>query len=121
MTEPSKSVCIQLSQVQVDQIVRGASDAGNLSGLLSGPADVRAILTNAASELENPRMSRSLLAGLLMLASFPSDGGYTSIAELSRTLDMSPSTTHRYVSTLLAAGLLDRDPRTRRYRLADAG
>jgi DNA-binding IclR family transcriptional regulator len=71
--------------------------------------------------LENARLSRSLLAGLLMLASFPSDRSYVGIAELARMLDMSPSTTHRYVTTLLAAGLLERDPRTRQYRLADAG
>jgi len=56
-----------------------------------------------------------------MLASFPGDGSYVSIAKLARLLGMSPSTTHRYVSTLLAVGLLERDPRTRKYRLADAG
>jgi DNA-binding IclR family transcriptional regulator len=31
---------------------------------------------------------------------------------------MSPSTTHRYISTLLAVGLLEQDPRSRRYQLA---
>jgi DNA-binding IclR family transcriptional regulator len=31
---------------------------------------------------------------------------------------MSPSTTHRYLSTLLAVGLLEQDPRTRRYQVA---
>ena len=33
-------------------------------------------------------------------------------------LDMNPSTAHRYLSTLLAVGLLERNPDTRRYRLA---
>jgi DNA-binding IclR family transcriptional regulator len=30
---------------------------------------------------------------------------------------MNTSTTHRYVTTLLAVGLLERDPSTRKYRL----
>jgi DNA-binding transcriptional ArsR family regulator len=114
-------VSIALSSAQVDKVVRAASDGGNMSVLLSGLADVRAVLAAGADQLDDARLSRSLLAGLLMLASFPGDGSYVSIATLARLLDMSPSTTHRYVSTLLAVGLLERDPRTRRYRLADAG
>jgi DNA-binding IclR family transcriptional regulator len=35
-------------------------------------------------------------------------------------LGLSPSTTHRYMTTLLAAGLLEQDPRSRRYRVPDA-
>jgi len=36
-------------------------------------------------------------------------------------LGMSPSTKHRYMTTLSAVGLLEQDPRTRRYRLPEAG
>ena len=50
----------------------------------------------------------SLLSGLLVLSCFPADGGYLGIAELARMLDMNTSTTHRYVTTLLAVGLLER-------------
>jgi DNA-binding IclR family transcriptional regulator len=35
--------------------------------------------------------------------------------------DMSLSATHRFVSTLVAVGLVERDPLTRHYRLVDAG
>lgn len=101
--------------------MRSAADDGSMSILLSGLADVRAMLAAGPNHLEDARLSRSLLAGLLMLASFPSDGSYMGIAELARVLDMSPSTTHRYVTTLLAVGLLERNPRTRKYRLTDAG
>jgi hypothetical protein len=114
-------VCVELSVAQVDRVVRAASDDGSMSVLLSGLTDVRAMLAARPDELENARLSRSLLAGLLMLASFPSDGSYVSIAKLARMFDMSPSSTHRYATTLLAVGLLERDPRTRQYRLADAG
>lgn len=72
------------------------------------------------AQMEDRRLSRSLLSGLLVLSCFPADGGYLGIAELARMLDMNTSTTHRYVTTLLAVGLLERDPSTRRYRLAPA-
>ena len=54
-----------------------------------------------------------------MLASFPADGSATAVTEVAERLEMSPSTTHRYLSTLLAVGLLEQDPRTRRYHAAD--
>lgn len=114
--QPEKIV-IELSPAQVDRVVRGAADGGNISVLLSGLQDVREVLAREPSQLEDSRLSRSLLAGLLMLASFPTDGTYLGNAEIARMLDMNPSTTHRYVSTLVAVGLLERDPSTRRYRL----
>jgi hypothetical protein len=116
--ESEEKVLIELSRAQVDRIVRGAAEGGNMSVLLSGLKDIREVLVREPRQLEDSRLSRSLLAGLLMLASFPSDGGYLGNAEIARLLDMNPSTTHRYVSTLVAVGLLERDPATRRYRLA---
>jgi hypothetical protein len=112
-----EKVSIELSAAQVDRVVRSAAEGGNISVLLSGLRDVREVLSREPRQLEDSRLSRSLLAGLLMLASFPSDGSYLGNAEIARMLDMNPSTTHRYVSTLVAVGLLERDPATRRYRL----
>jgi hypothetical protein len=115
--EDPEKITIELSPAQVDRVVRGAADGGNISVLLSGLKDVREVLAREPKQLEDSRLSRSLLAGLLMLASFPTDGSYLGNAEIARMLDMNPSTTHRYVSTLVAVGLLERDPSTRRYRL----
>ena len=84
--------------------------------LLSGRADLSEALAPALERLDDPRLSRSLLAGLVMLASFPADGSYLGNAHLARMLDMNPSTAHRYISTLVAVGLLERDPDSRRYR-----
>jgi hypothetical protein len=109
-------LCIELSAAQVDQVVRAASDGSRVSVLLSGLAGVRAAL--AAGAQQNSRLSGSLLSGLLILAIFPTDGSYLAIAEIARMTGKSPSTSHRYVSTLISVGLLERDPRTRRYRLA---
>ncbi len=114
----SERVLIELSPAQIDRVVRGAAENGSMSVLLSGLSDVREVLAREPRQMEDSRLSRSLLAGLLMLASFPTDGSYLGNAEIARMLDMNPSTTHRYVSTLVAVGLLERDPATRRYRLA---
>jgi hypothetical protein len=109
-------VCIQLSKAQVNHVVR-AADGGSML-LLAGLEDVQGMLVARPEQLEDPRLSGSLLRGMLMLASFPTDRSYLGIAEIARMLDMEPSTVHRYISTLFAVGLLERDPATRRYRLA---
>jgi len=112
-----ETISIELSPAQVDRVIRTAAEGGSMSLLLSGLRDVREVLAREPSQMDDNRLSRSLLAGLLMLASFPTDGSYLGNAEIARLLDMNPSTTHRYVSTLVAVGLLERDPTTRRYRL----
>jgi hypothetical protein len=116
--DPEK-VIIELSPGQIDQVVRAASDGGSMSVLLSGLADVREALAAGPEQLEDSRLSSSLLAGLLILASFPTDGSYLGNAEVARLVGMNMSTAHRYISTLVAVGLLERDPGTRRYRLAE--
>jgi hypothetical protein len=119
-------VIIELSKAQVDQVVRAAGQGGTMSVLLSAVRDPDWTLSLDSDEwsypaqMEDRRLSRSLLSGLLVLSCFPHDGGHLGIAELARMLDMNTSTTHRYVTTLLAVGLLERDSSTRRYRLASA-
>ncbi len=67
---------------------------------------------------DDTRLSRSLLRGLSILTCFGPDNEERGIIELAGQLRMSPSTTHRYVATLVELGLLERCPRTRKYRLA---
>jgi DNA-binding transcriptional ArsR family regulator len=117
-------IVLELSRAQIAQVMRTANASGAPSTLLSGlhgtgapeTADVEDLM--ALAEADERRLSRSLLSGLLVLACFPTDGSSLGIAELARRLNMSPSATHRYVSTLLAAELVERDSDTRRYRLA---
>lgn len=122
--EQDERILIELSKAQVDQVVRTAGQGGTMSVLLSALRDPQWTLSLESqdwaypAQMEDRRLSRSLLSGLLVLSCFPPDGGYLGIAELARMLDMNTSTTHRYVTTLLAVGLLERDPATRRYRLA---
>jgi hypothetical protein len=65
----------------------------------------------------DPRLSRSLLRGLSLLTCFGRDGGARGIVDLAHDAGMSPSTAHRYASTLVELGLLERDPKSRKYRL----
>ena len=116
---------LELSRSQIAMVLREADASGAPSTLLSGlDAGVDSSLSASVDELlkladaDKRRLSRSLLSGLLVLACFPLDGTQLGVAQLARRLEMSPSATHRYISTLVAAELLERDPQTRRYRLA---
>jgi len=117
-------VLIELTKGQVDHVIRAAGQGGTMSVLLSALKDpqwVRSLSSDGWSypaRMDDRRLSRSLLSGLLVLSCFPYDGGYLGIGELARMLGMNTSTTHRYVTTLLAVGLLERDAATRRYRIA---
>src|SRR5580692_3297936 len=117
-------VFIELSKAQVDRVSRAAGEGGTMSVLLAVLRKPKWTLAGDSDEgadpaqMEDRRLSRSLLSGLLVLSSFSAEGGSLGVAELARKLDMNTSTTHRYVTTLLAVGLLERDPATRRYRLA---
>jgi hypothetical protein len=130
------SITITLSPIQIDEVVRAAtfSPTPSVSTMianalraplnseqLAGSVSPRAAEGNAtngyAIEDSDPRLSRSLLRGLSLLTCFAADGSARGIVEIARDLDLSPSTAHRYASTLVELGLLERDPRTRKYRL----
>ena len=87
------------------------SRAGPLCGRLRGVG-----LSRADGRQAPVALAAAGLLGALLLSR--STGGDLGIAELARMLDMNTSTTHRYVTTLLAVGLLERDPAHARYRLA---
>ncbi len=110
-------ISIELTSKQVDRIIRGASSRDFASNLIRGLADSDAPMPNFEALSESPRLSRSLLLGLLVLACFPADGSTVAVTQVANRLGMSASTTHRYMTTLLAVGLLEQDSRTRRYRL----
>jgi hypothetical protein len=115
-------VMLTLSSAQVEQVLRSATsdEQVGVGGVLSADQLSVARERRFRALLDDRRLSRSLLAGLLVLTCFPAGGGEMGIADLARRLDMRTSTIHRYVSTLLAAGLLERDPVSRQYRLAQS-
>jgi IclR helix-turn-helix domain len=130
------AISIMLSPTQVDEVVRAASAsrAPSLSTLiadsLNAPfGDGQAQSASAGgkrrrraggyvlSDAGDQRLSRSLLRGLSILTGFAPDGAPRGIVELAGDLGMSASTAHRYAQTLVELGLLERCPRTRKYRL----
>jgi hypothetical protein len=117
IAEPARGILLELSTVQVDEVIRAATASASVPALMAGLTGVREVLDANPQDLEDPRLSRSLLSGLLILASMPLNGEISNV-ELARLHGMSVSTSHRYASTLVAAGLIERDYATRRYRLA---
>jgi IclR family pca regulon transcriptional regulator len=61
--------------------------------------------------------SQSLERGLAILSTFGSDRPLIGVSELSRELELSRSTAHRYIATLAQLGYLQQDPGSKRYRL----
>jgi hypothetical protein len=110
----TRAITIELTRAQVDQVVRHSSDGATVSNILHGLAE-GGLESSFAALSESPRLSRSLLLGLLVLAAFPTDGEALAVSDVATRLGLSPSTTHRYMITLLAVGLLEQDPRSRRY------
>jgi IclR helix-turn-helix domain len=136
------AITITLSPAQIDSVVRAASrgSAPSISALIaeslaSAPSRANGQDAGAAAapaedqpgggsargylptDTDDPRLSRSLLRGLSLLSGFGTEGAERGIVELAEEVGMSPSTAHRYALTLVELGLLERCPRTRKYRL----
>jgi hypothetical protein len=109
------SIAITLSAAQVDEVVRAASQSRvpSISTVIAGSRDGGYLPIGEPDSL----LSRSLLRGFSLLTCFGPDGSALGIVELARHAGMSTSTAHRYASTLVEIGLLERDPKSRKYRL----
>jgi IclR helix-turn-helix domain len=110
------AIKIELTKAQVDQVVRRSAEGSAVSSILHGLA-AGGLAASFPELSESPRLSRSLLLGLLVLAAFPTNGEGLAVSDVATRLELSPSTTHRYMTTLLAVGLLEQDPRSRRYNV----
>jgi IclR helix-turn-helix domain len=114
---PDSGVLLALSEAQVAQVVRDAAGGGGgVAGLLGGLGDPARLGSVARGLLANQRYSRSVLIAFLVLGAFPQDGTPREVTVVARELGLAVSTTHRYVRTLLALGLLEQAARSRRYR-----
>jgi DNA-binding MarR family transcriptional regulator len=110
-------ITIELSRAQIKQVIREAAADDGLLGLLGGLKGID--LETSSAQLDDARLSRSLLRGLMVLASFSADGIARPVTDIAHQLGLGISTTHRYISTLVEVGVLERDPDSRQYRLAN--
>src|ERR1700685_2533148 len=115
---PNSAVSITLTNAQVSHVVRDASHDKSVWSALAGIQDRSALAATYKNLSTSPQHSRSLLLGLLLLVTLPADGETIALGEIADLLDMSPSTTCRYIVTLLAAGLVEQNPHTREYKIA---
>ena len=113
-----QGVSLGLTAAQVAKVLQQAAAGAQSSVPFAGLVRPRELRTSPL--LNDRKVSRSLLFGLMVLICFPTDGGERGVKQIARELELPTSTTHRYIHTLHAAGLLEQDPLTRRYRRCDA-
>jgi IclR helix-turn-helix domain len=112
-------VSIVLTSSQLAQVVRETShERKGVISLLPTLNDLRCAAEVVDAHAGAGKVSRSVLRALLVLAAFPLDGTYRPLIDVSKEVGYNPSTAHRYASTWLAIGLLEQDPKSRKYRRA---
>jgi DNA-binding MarR family transcriptional regulator len=120
MSEPmagvSDEITLNLTPAQVREVLRQATGGEGIQAALSGLTNDSQLMTARAAAQDDVQLSSSLLLGLMVLRCFPADGSELRVLDVAQRLGLTPSTTHRYLKTLVAAGLLDQNPATRRYR-----
>ena len=117
-------VFIKLTREQVDQVMTSGSQTHGLSlyavlaGLLEeGALSIGALEARYRAALRSARLSHALFRGLVIVAFLLSESEEQGVLDVARALELNVSTTHRYLATLVAFGLLVQDPETRKYRL----
>jgi hypothetical protein len=122
VSQRQHDVTITLSKAQIAQVSRATADGnGGLAPLFARLDDVAAAARAVEVRREAGDLSHSTLRALLLLGVFPKDGTYLTLAEAAGRVGFSPSTAHRYASTWVAVGMLEREPVTRRYRVCVGG
>lgn len=116
-------VYVRLSSEQVAQIIQRAGGVRDIM-LALHDRDIAVAITNLlqdSEEITGGTYSRSLLLGLSILATFAQGNRERGVVDIAEETGLTTSTTHRYLTTLHAAGLLERNPTTRKYRPSNVG
>ena len=101
--------------------VASAQDVGCYGPILSVEGGVELTDTAAPGSLqEQGGGAQAVTRALGVLSCFRGGTPDLGVSDIARILNLTISTTHRLVRTLVNAGFLERDPRTSRYRLGNA-
>lgn len=117
MPTAARGVTVILSAAQVEAVVHQATAPAALGHAFATALDDPGALSSFLRPLLGDHAySRSVLRALIILAGFPADGTERELTTVAAEVGFSPATTYRYLHTLTAAGLLERDAESRRYR-----
>lgn len=82
------------------------------------PAGSPAVPPSEYTPVLESKFSQSLDRGLAILASFTPESQTLGVSQIAELLQMSRSTTHRYITTLTELGYLERSETSHKYRLS---
>jgi hypothetical protein len=116
MMRGDPDVTITLTRAQIARVVRGAAGDAGSALMLSALGDLQDFRNVLLARSEDASISRSTCRALLVLLSLSVNNSFHEVTEIAKQLGLSPSTTHRYIRTWVALGLLEQDPESRRYR-----
>jgi hypothetical protein len=120
LAKPQKTrIIIELNRAQINDVLRQESGVGAAFLAIPHLQNSHAWITRLLERNDPKRLSDSLLTGLLVLASLPSDRSWVKVTDFARDCGLNSSTTHRYLATLHAVGIIEQDPQSRQYRLVD--
>jgi len=107
---------IVLTDAQVAHVTREVSDGASARAFVAGLAGAESFQVSAQPLLSDLRFAQSLVRAVLVLAAFPTDGSEPDLKDIASQFEWSESSTHRYVVTWAALGVLEQNPRTHKYR-----
>lgn len=125
-----KAALIELTAPQVERVLGTLTDAQVARVVLRaavGQQPSRPLLTIDSLDvlrravlplLDDKTYSYSTFRAVMVLAALPADGSERELTAIARTIGLSPSTTHRYIRTWAALGVLEQNPDSQRYRRA---
>jgi hypothetical protein len=113
----ASGISIELSSEQLCEVLSRAMGRRYAVGVGLSRRRLVATANGSLGGVEGSGLSRSLLRGLRVLAAFPETGEGRGVGEVAVELEMTRTTTHRYISALVEIGLLEQEPITRIYRI----
>jgi hypothetical protein len=110
------TVTLRLTDEQVAEVTRVATDARALDALSAGVGDRNRLVEVIQASYNDRRLSQSLLRAVAVFSAFPDDGSDRDLSSVADEVGLSKSTTHRYITTWVSLRWLEQSPNSRAYR-----